>query len=96
MKTKHTPGPWSVNHTGKHPEYDFVYSANNDTVCQLFNVNEEDFKNRKANAILIAAAPELLDALVFVLDSYERYCPERYYSDVNVMIADDVIKKATE
>ena len=37
---------------------------------------------------------ELLDALCAVLRSYEAACPERYYSDDNVALADDVIKKA--
>jgi hypothetical protein len=44
----------------------------------------------------VEANPDLLNALDAVMRSYERYCPERYYKDDNVAIANDAIKKATE
>lgn len=61
---KHTPGPWVA-------EVD-EFSCNVETsdrmfwVCQLWNKCEEFFhvrSEREANANLIAAAPELLEAL---------------------------------
>jgi len=44
----------------------------------------------------VEANPDLLNALDAVMRSYERYCPERYYKDDNVAIANDAIKKVTE
>ena len=50
MTTKHTPGPWQWLDSGLWGEHDFIYT---------------DPKNAEfaANAALIAAAPELLEAL---------------------------------
>lgn len=61
---KCTPGPWNV---GSYPDDDAVYVViKNKTICSLDQgyyektINEEQCK---ANAHLIAAAPEMLEAL---------------------------------
>lgn len=65
--------------------------------CKISNnISGWNYEEAEANAKLIAAAPDLLNALDAVMRSYERYCPERYYKDDNVALADDAIKKATE
>jgi hypothetical protein len=70
MKTNHTPGPWGIapgfestsqyrNHwrvTAKSPHV----NGKMQTVCELNGPWDEE--NYKANAKLIAAAPELLEA----------------------------------
>lgn len=54
--SQHTPGPWKVEQGG------FVGGpVGYGRVCQTWNKFEEDFMNAKANARLIAAAPELLE-----------------------------------
>lgn len=64
---KGTPGPWSVNTVGKH--------WNNPTLVHLevtFGTDGEcicDTVYRREDADLIAAAPELLEALQLMLDS---------------------------
>ncbi|CAB3919953.1 hypothetical protein LMG3328_05304 [Achromobacter ruhlandii] len=61
MTTKHTPGPWAVR-------YDYVVQAPSFDdgrlvpVAQPYGVNS-DGTDLFANARLIAAAPELLEAL---------------------------------
>lgn len=60
QQTKHTPGPWYLSDTGNlYSEATDRHIANLDTSM--------DFKNNsqqlEANARLIAAAPELLEAL---------------------------------
>lgn len=62
MNTKHTPGPWHLNHFEKFPASihcagGYVAQA---TSGSMFELTEEQ---RHANARLIAAAPELLEAL---------------------------------
>lgn len=67
--TKHTPGPWTVEHDG--PSLAFV-TAKAETitgakwgiVCSVTS----DFEHGEANARLIAAAPELLEALEWARD----------------------------
>lgn len=79
MNKKHTPGPWVVGY-GDAVGIGEVFGVGLDTepdwtpVCMLSlseNVNELD----EANASLIAAAPELLDALQSLIDmdvAYQR------------------------
>ena len=59
--SKHTPGPWSAD------KWATGYTVSSDlehySVCHL-----EECNNDEANAHLIAAAPELLAALVRLID----------------------------
>jgi len=61
METKHTPGPWYVYQDLK----DFNVSKDikdmSWDICQLANWSAEE---NEANAHLIAAAPDLLEALI--------------------------------
>lgn len=36
---------------------------------------------------------KVIEVLEAVMRSYEAYCPERYYSDDNVALAEDIIKE---
>ena len=74
---KHTPGPWAVNHRESDMPYivaDQGKAWDNPIICNLYeDVTPEDsvtigpwleaHPNAKANARLIAAAPDLLAAL---------------------------------
>lgn len=62
MKAKHTPGPWTVRST-------CIYTADEheDWVASCGNGQVARQQINKANARLIAAAPELLEALQFVM-----------------------------
>ena len=63
MTTKHTPGPWT-----HHPEDNIILDASGRRLIEWqarsVSVSVEE---RDANARLIAAAPELLEALEVVL-----------------------------
>lgn len=64
--TKHTPGPWSLNKYGE------PVDANGENIrakgLALTNTDEA-----KANSVLIAAAPDLLDALQRLLEFVEAH-----------------------
>lgn len=70
MSTKHTPGPWGV-------EYDNAdyngggqwYNAGPAKVWFPYNVRKREEDEAHANARLIAAAPELLEALQDLVDA---------------------------
>lgn len=70
MTAQHTPGPWiNVGAWVEHPD---------DSIPDICNCNPDsmDQEGRSydevcATARLIAAAPELLDALVMMLDAYD-------------------------
>lgn len=63
---KHTPGPWTINRHGAIVGGDFTEYTNGRGQSQIamatgaHNISDEE---RNANANLIAAAPDLLDAL---------------------------------
>jgi hypothetical protein len=71
----HTPGPWEIDHTGKyykpcirHNGIIIALLAKNDAgLVMPENQQAED----EANARLIAAAPELLEALKAVLKDHD-------------------------
>lgn len=73
---KHTPGPWMVSKNGAQGSTFLVWRTDTD------QPQGDDFRNRgyalitkhvhgEANARLIAAAPELLEALRYALDRLE-------------------------
>lgn len=72
--TTHTPGPWKV-----HSQYGEIGNITNSdgsiVVAQAQQVEPRSHEVRLANTHLIAAAPELLQALEALLDmdiSYQR------------------------
>lgn len=58
-QNKHTPGPWSVGELDEN-QFVNVYAADGYSVA--IEVQGEDLTEAEANAHLIAAAPELLEA----------------------------------
>jgi hypothetical protein len=108
METKHTPGPWvsTIATETTHKEI-FIGPTDNITInplCKLPLPNE--FKpNQEANAKLIAAAPDLLEALqrlmacpAINLDSNEAEDIEAYRQATNAVTKAIFIgiQKATE
>ncbi len=62
MKTKHTPGPWHIEETD---DTYFIADANSEICGGVEKLRDDEFIDRaEANARLIAAAPELLGALI--------------------------------
>lgn len=72
-KMAHTPGPWAhINPDGftvRHPQ---VYSDTG-PVCNATWLGDGRIDELRANARLIAAAPELLDALMELADWYREH-----------------------
>ena len=62
-KTEHTPGPWTVHSCEMHPHHEITAECGRRIATQNDHHDGQD----KANARLIAAAPELLTALRAVL-----------------------------
>ena len=66
---KHTQGPWAIHSQGAGFE---VESGHGDIVAQAQQVyGDRRHEVRRANAKLIAAAPELLAALEAITDLYD-------------------------
>lgn len=80
METKHTPGPWVSCKNGVRtsanvePNRVGGYGVSNDFICCLNDGEYHqyfDHEEQEANASLIAAAPDLLEALTLLEDAID-------------------------
>jgi len=101
MKTKHTPGPWIIEKLNFHPVVKIpssgkVYDGDGMMVC-VMGAQDKDHHGH-ANAKLIAAAPDLLEALkasqqiIMDLISSKRIVN----LDESIAYNNSLIKRATE
>lgn len=96
METKFTKGEWNLV-TSKESGSD-VCASSGEAICQVFDatgkpVSEMDYEIMVANAKLIAAAPEMFEALKSIYDDPETF------NDLFVSQQDKIksaLKKATE
>ena len=72
METKHTPGPWILHPTAHHPAVRSIGTPYTGPrrICTVGTMNGNPVD--KANARLIAAAPELLEAAIELKDVCNR------------------------
>ena len=72
METKHTPGPWILHPTAHHPAVRSIGTPDTGPrrICTVGTMNGNPVD--KANARLIAAAPELLEALQNIIESVDK------------------------
>lgn len=90
MNTKHTPGPWSYRETGSSDTYaiecnlsHMKHLSTEERVARVETLNE-------ANARLIAAGPDMLEALEFV----ERILNSRSGQDMGLSQAFEIVQAA--
>ena len=92
--TTHTPGPWTVDAMG------FVYAtadselpenSNQGSQLVLAKLLSHSTVRTAGNASLIAAAPDLLDALMRLVYTYE---PRDDYEKQSLVLARAAIRKA--
>ena len=97
METKHTKGEWSLQSNvakrGAYPAYELTIDFNDfHTDCVTVYCNEETPSDIElANAKLIAAAPELLEALIKI----KKLIAFNQDSEMGLII-NNAIKKTTE
>lgn len=71
MSAAHTPGPWAVSGAGRHA----LVRGEDLTIVAVRHRLEGDV--HEANACLIAAAPDLLEALEQLLDDLDALAPAK-------------------
>lgn len=101
MELKHTKGEWYVNRDLKHTVYSSINGFTKIADVNPFNnLSPETQEEAIANAKLIAAATDLLEALIRVKsiiensDEWWMYSPSRGGFDLELI--ENAIKKATE
>lgn len=95
MKSKHTSGQWHAKeYHGITDIRTDAHTINGMTICSI----NEDMEEAEANAKLIAAAPELLEALkMFVVSEQFRQMVKKSNGEFDTAFkaAEAAIKKAT-
>jgi len=95
MKTQHTPGEWNIYQTEK--GYSIESTSKSGSLIPIAQVHRF-YANAKTNAKLMAAAPEMLEALKDIRAWYENN-HEKYfgtYTPVCFSKGLSAIKKAAE
>jgi hypothetical protein len=87
--SKHTPGPWNLGNT--HDREYMILSYQGPATIQIAQIAGRNFKGTltpegEANARLIAAAPQLLEALQRLMSPYLRE-PSRDHSSETMRLA---------
>lgn len=94
--SKHTQGEWRVV-TNKHidPDNDDVFVESDEALNDDFAIAELHGCDKQDNAKLIAAAPDLLNALKILLAGLKKN-QDMYSVKEKISIAEGAIKKAIE
>lgn len=94
MKTKHTPGPWHVDGFNLTAVIHQIGHTRWETLCDC-STKGKDIEERKANAKLIAAAPDLLEAAIHAVKALEKLNSgdDGYQAMIEL---EQAIKRATE
>ena len=83
----HTPGPWKVQPGSGDSEYAFnVVAGEPGSVVLVANVAAEDHATRRANARLVASAPDLLAALRELVAAPNKKRPEHVWAEARAAI----------
>lgn len=84
MQTKHTPGPWAVCEDASGDTFVAAMMDSAQTICEFGCAdNDSDQAQIEADARLVAAAPDLLEALEWAtaeIDGRTRYAPDCHYT----------------
>lgn len=92
MKTQHTPAPWTIKeHEDKNHGIDITEGDNGKVIANVTSHFIAEHTEAQANAKLIAAAPELLEALKELIE----YLGEEWQQDQFIIKAQAAINKAT-
>jgi hypothetical protein len=84
-KRAHTPGPWGIGDYDDGHECVIEASESKRMICECYEDGEEHTDEDRANARLIAAAPDLLDACKEVLRC--AALPELWAAPIRAAIA---------
>lgn len=99
--TEHTPGPWVKSHDNFAFQIRGVFPKSKNSFVSIYHWKDSDYGCSKdeaeANARLIAAAPELLEALQWYVENDETngYAGNQYYLNGKSK-AQKAIAKATQ
>lgn len=74
MSAQHTPGPWTAERDLPHNRMPRVHGGDRSLICECGNMGTEQ-DQWEANARLIAATPELLEALQDLLGAVDALMP---------------------
>jgi len=87
---KHTPGPWSWNRMPNRFRLLSATGAESGLAVRILVAEDEVWPDHP-NAVLIAAAPELAEALLALVDTANAHCPVDHPA---LPLARNILRKA--
>lgn len=84
MSAQHTPGPWAY-HSGTHGIFSNSALAEGRAICTVHGPRGVESAARTANAALIKAAPDLLEALQSVVRQIEPLLDKQGFAYVGAI-----------
>jgi hypothetical protein len=90
---KHTPGPWVSARRRGNWDYLVAQQADgmNNEICQMFHDGTDLNETGEANALLVAAAPDLLAALIALDGHWTEDFPHGPDGDGPRILADETL-----
>lgn len=79
MQAKHTPGPWALDN----PASLIVRAPTRHRIAEVALVDVALMDNARANAALIAAAPDMLAALHDIVSASDANCGDSLANAIN-------------
>lgn len=91
MSTKYTKGPWKLTRVGN----DYIVKSSETTriVCSVQDAYSDAFETFQANARLIAAAPEMLEALNKIVSMMQLKSDLQQMTELDVQIFELVLEQ---
>jgi hypothetical protein len=91
---RYTQGEWSFDpNESEFSDKHYVFCPAGKTICSIFGPHDDPEDEANGNALLIAAAPNMLNALetIFGMSSVD----DKYFREFAVGMCQNAIKKAT-
>jgi len=92
---KHSPAPWKIADYGPGIHQRYLVSSNNTVIGRVYGQSLIDDEGQ-ANVKLIAAAPELLEALENIIDSFHESVIANPDDFPSIKMAMAAVNKATK
>jgi hypothetical protein len=93
---RYTQGEWSFDpNESEFSDKHYVFCPAGKTICSIFGPHDDPEDEANGNALLIAAAPNMLNALETIFGMSSVLPDDKYFREFAVGMCQNAIKKAT-
>ena len=93
---KYTQGEWSFDpNESEFSDKHYIFCPAGKTICSIFGPHDDPEDEANGNALLIAAAPNMLNALETIFGMSSVLPDDKYFREFAVGMCQNAIAKAT-